>query len=106
MADAQTAQRQLDQVDAQVLEAVEEDAVARRGDDGLEFVPRKVADQVVDVLGAAARAGRDEEVKHADRSCHGSIRPVASWRLSSPRSWPGRRSAVSGVTRKTAHHHG
>ena len=106
MARAQPAHRQLHHGNAELPEPIEEDTVARRRHDHLELVPGEVANEVVDVLGPAPGTGRDEQVEHPDGHRHVRARPAVNSRRRCARRAPGRRSAASGLSRNTAHHHG
>jgi hypothetical protein len=57
----------LDDLEAELTEAIEEDPVARRADDELELVLRKVPRQIPDVPGPAAGARRHQELQDTDR---------------------------------------
>ena len=65
------ADRKLLHPDAKLFEALEENPVAGAGHHELKFLSGKVADEVVDLLGAPARAGSDEKLKDANR--HGGM---------------------------------
>ena len=67
MTRAESAEGKLYDLEAELAEAIEEGAVARRADDELELIFRKVPSQIPDVLRPTAGARRHQELQDTDR---------------------------------------